>query len=50
MCYCKDEALIDGIITSWYQIFIYVIISIIASEGYHQPPFIKCLYAVFGYK
>ena len=31
---CKHEGLISSIITSWHQIFIYVIISIIAQEGY----------------
>ena len=32
-CY-KHEGLISSIIASWYEIFIYVIISIIAQEGY----------------
>ena len=31
---CKHEGLISSIITSWHQIFIYIISSIIAQEGH----------------
>ena len=40
---CKHQGLISIIVTSWYQIFIYVIISIIAQEGYLHLLYDVCM-------